>query len=174
MRKHSGMRPQDIAILLKIIAKGNTAWQNKDLASELFISTSEVSESLNRSSIASLVNGEKKKVHRIALMEFLGHGLHYVFPIIPGGMVNGLPTAHSHPFMQKHFKTELAYVWADARGKQRGLSIEPLYKEAVKAAQQDELLYKMLGLIDVIRVGRVREINVAIKELKLIILDAKS
>lgn len=107
-------------------------------------------------------------------MEFLEHGLHYVFPVIPGGMVNGLPTAHSHPFMQKHFKSELAYVWADARGKQRGLSVEPLYKEAVKAAQQDELLYKMLGLIDVILVGRVREINFAIKELKSIILDAKS
>ncbi len=174
MRKHSGMRPQDIVILLKIIAKGDTAWQNKDLAYELFISASEISESLNRSSIAGLANGEKKKVHRNALMEFLEHGLHYVFPAIPGGMVNGLPTAHSHPFMQKHFKSELAYVWADARGKQRGLSVEPLYKEAVKAAQQDELLYKMLGLIDVIRVGRVREINVAIKELKAIILDAKS
>ena len=89
-------------------------------------------------------------------------------------MVNGLPTAHSHPFMQKQFKTDLAYVWADARGKQRGLSIEPLYKEVVKAAQQDELLYKILGMIDVIRVGRVREITLAIKELKTIILDAKS
>lgn len=168
------MRPQDIAILLKIIAKGNAAWQNKDLAYELYISASEISESLNRSSIAGLVNGEKKKVHRNALMEFIEHGLHYVFPVIPGGMVNGLATAHSHPFMQKHFKTELAYVWADARGKQRGLSVEPLYKEAVRAAQQDEILYKMLGLIDVIRLGRVREINVALKELKSMILDAKS
>lgn len=44
-------------------SKGDTTWQNKDLAYELFISTSEISESLNRSSIAGLLNGEKKKVH---------------------------------------------------------------------------------------------------------------
>jgi len=52
MRKHNGMRPQDIIVLLKIISKNKTPWQNKDLASELFISQSEISDSLNRNSQA--------------------------------------------------------------------------------------------------------------------------
>lgn len=171
MRKHNGMRPQDIVILLKIIAKKEKSWQNKDLAAELFISPAEITESLNRSSMAGLIDSEKKKkVYRQSLMEFVEHGLHYVFPALPGTMVNGIYTAHSHPFMQKKFKSELNYVWPDPRGKFRGLSIEPLYKQQVKAAIQDETLYLMLALLDVIRVGRVREMSFAVYELRKQIL----
>jgi hypothetical protein len=163
------MRPQDIPILLKIISKGDLSWQNKELAHELAISQSEISDSLSRSLVAGLLNADKKKVHKKSLLEFLEHGLHYVFPAIPGGMVNGVYTAHSHPFMKAKFSAETEYVWPDARGKFRGFSIDPLYKEVVKAVKQDEKLYKMLALIDVIRVGRVRECKVAIAELKKII-----
>lgn len=93
MRKHNGMRPQDIVILLKIIALGKQTWQLKDLARQLFISPSEVSESLNRSQLAGLIDYDKKKVSRQSLMEFLQYGLHYVFPQHPGAMVNSMPTA---------------------------------------------------------------------------------
>lgn len=166
------MRPQDIVILLKIIAKGNLPWQNKDLAAELYISPSEISESLYRSSLSGLIDADqRKKVYRQSIMEFLEHGLHYVFPTEPGTMVNGIYTGHSHPFMQQQFKAEtLHYVWPEGRGNVRGLSIEPLYKGQVKAALQDEKLYLMLALLDVIRVGRVREFKVAIDELKKLIL----
>jgi len=171
MRQHKGMRPQDIAILLKIISKQSSSWQNKDLAAELFISPAEISESLNRSGMAGLIDYEKKKrVYRQSLMEFLEHGLHYVFPALPGSMVNGLYTAHSHPFMQAQFQSELNYAWPDPRGEVRGLAIEPLFKKQVSAAKLDSTLYLMLALIDVIRVGRVREMKVAIDELKKLIL----
>ncbi len=87
------MGPQDIVILLKIIAKGNYTWQNKDLAQELNISQSEISDSLNRSAMAGLIVREaKKKVYRQSIMEFIRHGLHYVFPATPTGMVNGIYT----------------------------------------------------------------------------------
>ena len=56
------MRPHDVVILLKIVAKGNASWFNKDLANELYISQSEISESLNRSKIAGLISGDKKQV----------------------------------------------------------------------------------------------------------------
>ena len=171
MRKHSGMRPQDIVILLKIISKGNLSWQNKDLANELFISQSEISDSLNRSLVAGLINSEKKKVHRKSLLEFIEHGLQYVFPTMPGSMVNGIYTAHSHLFMKQHFSGETEYVWPEARGEVRGFAIEPLYKEVVNAVKLDARLYLMLALIDVIRVGKVRELNVAIIELQKLISD---
>lgn len=167
MRKHNGMRPQDIVILLKIISKGNQPWQNKDLASELLISPAEVSDSLNRSGMAGLIEHEKKrKVYRQNLIEFIEHGLHYVFPAVPGTMVNGMSTSHSHPYMRSQFQSELHYVWPDAKGEVRGLSIEPLYKSQVKAARVDGKLYLMLAMIDVIRVGRVREMKFAIELLK--------
>lgn len=160
------MRPQDIPILLKIIAKGQGQWQNKDLSYELSLSSSEISESLNRSLIAGLINSEKKKVHRQSLLEFIEHGLRYTFPASPGSILNGFPTAHSHPFFQQYFDTSSIYVWPDVEGEERGQFIEPLFKNAVNASQTDENLYKMLALTDVFRVGKPREIKVARDELK--------
>lgn len=170
MRKHNGMRPQDIVILLKIIALGDKQWQNKDLAQSLHISSSEVSEALNRNLLAGLIDFNKKRVHRQDLLEFLEFGLHYVFPQSPGAMVNGIPTAHSHPFMKASFASEIMYVWPDFTSEYRGLAIEPLYPNQIMAVKEDNDLYKLLALIDVIRVGRTREINIAITELKKIIL----
>ena len=52
----------------------------------------------------------------------------------------------------------------------RGLEIQPLYKSVVKAVKKDELLYKLLASIDMIRVGRAREVKLAIEELQKDIL----
>ena len=169
MRKHNGMRPQDIVILLKIIALGKQEWQNKDLAQSLFISGSEVSEALNRNQLAGLMD-QKRKVNRKGLFEFLEHGIHYVFPQMLGAMANGIPTAHGHPYMKESFNADLIYVWPDIGGDSKGLSIVPLYPNQIKAVKSDELLYKLLALIDVIRVGKTREFKMAITELSKIIL----
>jgi hypothetical protein len=165
MRVHNGMRPQDVAILLKIIIKGQRPWQYIDLAKELYLSPAEISLSLQRSVEAGLINSEKRKVHRQTLLEFIQYGLHVVFPATPGGIVNGLYTAHSHPFMKQFFASEDAYVWPDVKGKDRGQAILPLYKDVVNAANSDAALYKVLALLDIVRVGKVRELNVAMAEL---------
>ena len=138
------------------------------MAAELHISASEISESLHRSLLARLVNAEKKRVHRLTLLEFIEFGLPYVFPANPGPIVNGLPTAHSHPFMRQYFSSETVYVWPFLNGNERGPLIEPLFKEAAKAALQDEKFYKLLALVDTVRVGRTRELKVAMQELKKI------
>lgn len=160
------MRPQDIVILLKIISVGESKWFAKDLAAALFISASEVSESLNRSRMAGLLHTDKRSVYRQSLLEFLVHGIAYVFPVEPGGIHNGIPTAHSHSYMQLIFKGNEQYVWPDAQGKVRGMSIEPLIPSVVKAVHQDEQLYLLLALVDVLRVGKVREKKMAIETLK--------
>lgn len=171
MRKHNGMRPQDIVILLKITTfPENAGWKMMDLVSSLYLSQSEISESLNRSSLAGLIDFRKKKVMRLSLVEFLEHGIHYVFPQHPGALVRGIPTAHSHPAMKKKIISSEDYVWPDANGKVRGQAIEPLAKSVVKAVRQDEALYKLLALVDVIRVGKTREIKIALSELKKMIL----
>ena len=48
------MRPQDVAILLKIVAKDQEDWQIQPLSNDLRISIAEISESLNRSRMAAL------------------------------------------------------------------------------------------------------------------------
>ncbi|UOE50900.1 hypothetical protein MTO98_07390 [Mucilaginibacter sp. SMC90] len=170
MRTHNGMRPLDIEVLLKVIAMGDLPWQYRDLSNLLYISISEISESLNRSVVAGLIDAGKRKVKRLALMEFIQYGMHYVFPQVPGAIVNGIATAHAHPFYKQHFSSELPYVWPSPDGNVRGQAIEPLHKGVVKAIQHDEQLYKLLASIDILRVGKVREIRLALEELKKAIL----
>ena len=174
MRKHNGMRPQDVAILLKIISANSEHWQLVGLSNSLRISISEISESLNRSRLANLIDYNKKKVNRQNLMEFLEHGVRYVFPQEPGSLVRGIPTAHSHPSMKKKFISEMDYVWPENRGKTMGLMIEPFYPKQSEAVNEDEFYYKLLSLVDVIRVGKVREVKYAVTELRKNILRESS
>lgn len=165
------MRPQDVAVLLKIIVIENQHWQLVVLSNSIKISISEISESLNRSRHAKLIDFNKKKINRQNFMEFLEHGVKYVFPQQPGALVRGIPTAHSHPFMKNKFISEMNYVWPDNKGKEMGLTIEPFYPKQIEAVIEDQTYYKLLALVDVIRVGKVREIKFAVNELKKIILN---
>lgn len=159
------MRPQDIAVLLKIIALGDAPWLAKELAKDLVLSPAEVSNSLGRSALAGLLDGTKRKVVRGALLDFLRHGLPYAFPVRPGGMVRGVPTAHSAAPLRDQFVSDEAYVWPSAHGMQQGQSITPLYPGAPAASLLDPKLHALLALADAMRVGRVRERNEAAKEL---------
>lgn len=163
MKQHNGMRPHDIAILLKIVAMGKQAWLNKDLANELYISQSEISESLNRSYIAGLIDPSKRKVFKNALLDFLQHGFKYVYPLQPGAIQRGIPTAHSAPVLNKFFTSEEVFVWPYEKGEARGQIIQPLYPGVPKAILIDPVLYDLLAICDVIRIGRSREIKIAME-----------
>jgi len=164
------MSPQDIVILLKIILYEKKPWHQVPLAKELFISQSEVSKSLARSKYAGLLDNEGKQVFRLALMDFLQYGIRYVFPQQPGALVRGIPTAHSAKPLYEIIQSDEKYVWPSGQGTMRGHSIVPLYKSVVNAVQADPKLHELLALVDAIRVGRAREKEIAIKELKKRIL----
>lgn len=166
MKQHSGMRPHDIVILLKIAAKQNEPWLMKDLSAELGISASEVSESLNRSVIAGLISSSKKILMRLAILDFLEHGLRYVYPQQPGALVRGLPTAHSAPPLSDEIMSDHPYVWPYAQGKVRGQAIEPLHPKLPQACLKDEKFYALMALSDAMRVGRAREKKIAMEEFK--------
>jgi len=173
MKKHNGMRPQDIAVLLKIISIRHDKWRNIDIANAVGISPSEVSEALNRCKIARLIDSKKKKVNINSFIEFLVYGLKYVFPTEPGASVKGTPTAHSASPINEHISSVTdVYVWPNAKGTHRGQAIEPLYKTIPHIVQDDKLFYELLTIIDTIRVGRVREIKIAIDELNKRLRDA--
>lgn len=65
----------------------------------------------------------------------------------------------------------MEYVWPDPKGKTMGLLIEPLYQNQTKAVILDENFYYLMALTDLIRVGKTREINHAIDQLKQTILE---
>lgn len=170
MKIHQGIRPQDIVILLKMITIRKEDWYLKDLANELEISQSEISESLNRSQIAGFVGRDKKKVEREAVMEFLAHGLKYTFPEEPGKIINGYSAAHSAAPLYHVFRSQESYVWPHKNGTRRGHYIRPLHKNAPNACMKDDKLYELLALSDVIRMGSRTEKEKAVLELRRRIL----
>ncbi len=166
MKKHSGMRPQDIVILLKIATYGESDWYMKDVANDLYISPSEVTESLNRSVLAGLISSSKKRIMKSALFDFLVYGLKYVYPVKPEAMVRGVKTSHSAPPLSDEIASEEVYVWPYVEGDARGSAIEPLHPNVPKACLKDHKLHELLALTDAIRIGSKRESNLAINELK--------
>jgi hypothetical protein len=167
------MKPQDVVILLKIIALDTDDWQQKPLSDDLKMSQSEVSQSVARSKFAGLLDGSGKKVMRLAFFDFLQFGLTYVFPQKPGPVVRGLPTAHSAAPLNSVIVSDESYVWPWAKGKIRGHSIIPLYSSVPDAAATDVNLYEMLALTDALRIGRAREKDLALIELHKRILHGE-
>ena len=136
------------------------------MAEALGLSQSEVSESVSRSKYSGLLDPTGKIVMKLALLEFIQYGLRYVFPQQPGPIVRGVPTAHSASPLKNEIQSSEAYVWPYGKGNVRGHSIIPLYVSVPEAALKDEKLHELLALVDAIRVGRARERDIAIIELK--------
>jgi DNA-binding MarR family transcriptional regulator len=170
MKIHQGIRPHDIVILLKMITIQKENWYLKDLASELKISQSEISESLNRSQIAGFVGRNKKIVDRESLLEFLAHGLKYTFPEEPGKIITGFSAAQSAAPLYHVFRSQESFVWPHKNGNRRGHYIRPLHKNAPEASMKDDRLYELLALSDVIRTGSRSDKERAVQELRRKIL----
>jgi hypothetical protein len=169
--KKGYMRPQDIVILLKIVALKENSWRQPDLANQLLMSQAEISNSLYRSSFAGLIDQSKKNVQNNSLYDFLIYGIKYVFPQKPGAIVRGMPTSHSAlPLSKSIQSSNVVYVWPDNEGSVRGEAIEPLYPTVPKAAKIDQPFYELMVLVDAVRVGKSRENQIAVLELKKRIL----
>ncbi len=159
------LKPQDILLLLKIVSDNNPSWKQKQVADALGLSQSEVSEAVARCEYAGLLAPDGKVVIKMALLEFLQHGLRYVFPVKPGAVVRGVPTSHSAKPLSDEIQSSEAYVWPYGKGTVRGHVIVPLYPSVPEAALKDEKLHILLALADALRVGRARERELAVKEL---------
>jgi hypothetical protein len=81
-------------------------------------------------------------------------------------LVRGVATAHSASPLNNIIESEEAYVWPYGKGELRGQSIEPLHPNVPEACLRDENFYELMALCDVLRVGRAREKNIAVEELK--------
>ena len=164
------LKPQDILFLLKLIARDKKNWSFNQLAVELGMSPAEVHAAAKRTVVARLAvrNEQKIRPNIRALDEFLLHGIQYVFVPDRGGISRGMPTAYASRYMKQHFVAdeELPPVWPDPQGEARGESFSPLYKSVPVAAKNDANLYELLVLVDAIRGGRVRERDIAHKEMK--------
>jgi hypothetical protein len=162
------MKPQDILVYLKLLLWKKGRWTVAAIANSIGLSASETHAAIQRGKRSGLFDPLTEKPSKAALIEFLIHGLKYVFPAEPGSQAKGIPTAHSaHPLSAKIVsQAGDAFVWASPNGRISGARIEPLYPSVPKAVQSDIQLYELLALVDALRVGRVREQKLAALELK--------
>lgn len=160
------LKPQDLLVLAKLIAKDGSDYTQMELAQTLYMSQSEISSSISRSIYAGLLFKKGKEVNRKLFFDFIKYGLAVVFPQHPGALVRGTPTAHSAPPLAAEIMGEEKYVWPYAKGRARGQSIIPLYPSVNQAIILDSNLYEILALMDAVRVGRAREKNMALEFLE--------
>lgn len=164
--KSSDLRPLDVLILLKKITSSGTSMTYRELAVSLQVSISSISDGLSRLRLAQLVDYTKKNVNVLALEEFLVYGLKYVFPVEVGHIVRGIPTYISAPPLKDQIASSSeSFVWPCSHGTTRGQKIVPLYLTVPYIVEQDEELYRLLVIVDALRIGRVREREIAMDAL---------
>ena len=160
------LKPQDLLLALKFVALGEHPWQYGTLADSLGMGQGEAHSAAKRAQRAGLLILEDGRLvpMRRNMLEFVGHGIRYVFVPERGPIVRGIPTAWAAPPLAQMMASDESAkpVWPFDDGKVRGESFSPLYRSVPVAAQNDERLYELLALVDAIRGGRARERKMAL------------
>jgi hypothetical protein len=162
----NSLKSQDVVVLLLLATSRQAGWTYASLAAALGMSASEVHAAARRAVAAALLfpigprskQGGLFRPNTANLIEFILHGVRYVFAPKRGGIARGLPTAHAAPPLRDLIAEtdDLPPVWPFAEGVVRGEVVEPLYGSVVRAAQSNLDLYQNLALVDGIRIGGAR------------------
>lgn len=157
--------PIDVAVAIVLVEHPGMKFES--IAQLLGISVSKAYDAVQQLVAVGLVLPEGRRVNRLAFLEFLEHGLRYVFPAKPGNVRRGVPTAHAGPPLAKEFDDgDDVYVWPSPDGSARGRAIEPLVPKARDLPERAPQIYETLSLVDALRVGRARERAAALSELR--------
>jgi hypothetical protein len=165
------LKPQDVIIAIKLVGRKKVVRPSfVEIATDSKMSSSEVHAAVKKCQASHLLTppelGDRPNIP--ALEEFLLHGVKYAFPAERGEPTRGVLTAHAAPPLNRFISSgdELPPVWPYPEGTSKGAAFEPLYKTVPFAALRDEFLYECLALIDALRDGRVREKQIAERELR--------
>lgn len=167
------LRPQDVAVLLRLSLEEGLPPTYATLANELGLTASEVHAAVERAVLAQLARKEKSgkaTVVRDALKLFIQHGARYAYPAVRGEMTRGVPTGYAAPPLKERIvqPNEPAPVWPSKNGTVRGAAFYPLYPSVPDAALRNPALYELLALFDAVRGGSLRERSIALD-----LLDAR-
>lgn len=160
------MKPQDVLVVLKLLAQGGRRLPFAELGGELGMSASETNAAFHRARKAGLISPLADVPVKSAVAELLIHGLKYLLAVEPGRRTRGIPTGYAAPPLAKSFDGEPGDpnipVWPDPDGTIAGVEIQPIFHSAPGAAMRDSVLYEWLVLADVMRgAGRARERELA-------------
>src|SRR5271170_8494386 len=118
------LKPQDVYVVLKLVAAGSRRAPYSHLALELVMSPSEVHASVRRARASGLLHGPdfENRPNIGALEEFLTHGLKYAFPPERGELTRGVPTGYAAEPLKSRISagSDPPPVWPSSLGKIRG------------------------------------------------------
>ena len=161
------LKAQDLLVVMALATTPPEARTFAKLASALSMSSSEVHGAVRRATACGLLEQRTRVVRKAALLEFLVHGLRYVFPPEWTGVTRGVPTSHATPPLSTRLHaSDLPPVWPHPEGAVRGEGLAPLYRSAPVAALANPRLHELLALADALRSGRARERRLAADELE--------
>ena len=161
------LNPVDIVVLAGLLSVDRSdAWTQLKLANALQLSPATTFRAVQRLGDARLWDPAQRRADRAGAEELLVHGVRYVFPGSIGPLARGVPTAHAGPPLRDLIVAESPYVWPWDEGDATGPAIEPLHPRAPLLRASFPAVYELLTLVDALRVGRVRERQLAAKEIR--------
>ena len=113
-------------------------------------------------------------VNRKPLLDFVEHGLRFVFPVRPAEITRGIPTSFAAPVLDGRLMSggDNICVWPDAYGNRKGQAVAPLFRTVPGAVKKDRQLYEYLALVDAVRLGAAREARLAMDLLREKVLSS--
>src|SRR5690606_14791343 len=144
-------------LLLAIYLSGPRAQTQSAMAKDLGLSQAEISYATKRLRLAQLVMQSSADVILPHLIEFSVHCARYNYPAVIGKEVRGIPTATLvEPLKDQVISSEGQVAWPSGQGTIRAQSLEPIHPSAPHAALANPRMYRLLSLLDGIRVGKNR------------------
>ncbi|MDO8268669.1 MAG: hypothetical protein Q7T32_12680 [Moraxellaceae bacterium] len=156
------LKPQDLLVLLKVVAHPQQRWTYAALGVALSMSPSETHACVKRAVASGLAVAKEQggwSLVRPALLEFVLHGVRYVWPASIGAVKRGVPTSYGAEPLAGMLNAAPgeAPVWAHPAGNTKGPTLSPLYRTVPQAALADPDLHQLLAMVDALRTGRARE-----------------
>lgn len=152
--------PFDVVLALRLLSAAGTL---ASIAEEMAVAPSQVHAALKRLERAGLLRADKgvRAANARALGEFILFGVQYAFPAERGPLADGIATAYSAPALAEHIDAIDVLVWPTRADRLtvRGFSIKPLYGGAVRLVETSPETYRLLTLVDAMRLGEPRARN---------------
>src|SRR5260370_4422134 len=103
------LKPLDLVVGLRLAQAPAATYEQLSL--DLGISASAAHAAVRRLQAAGLLRPGSRVVNRLALSEFLEHGVRYAFPAPPGVEARVVPTSHAAPPLASRIVAEDILVW---------------------------------------------------------------
>jgi hypothetical protein len=153
--KAAQTKPFDIVVAVRLLRSAGTI---ASIAEDLTSAPSQVHAALTRLELAGLMKVEKRSTNPRALLEFLIGGVRYAFPTQRGPLTSGVPTAYSASPLSSVVDAIDVVVWPAPKVTDgvRGFAVTPLFPRAFRLKESDPATYRVLTVIDALRLGDLR------------------